>query len=81
MTQTLSLGQTPPSSRSTLVLKNYISSIHTRPERATRFFQPLTVQKILWRYRKVVEWLTLQVSSMSLGDALCHITSTIFMIL
>lgn len=38
-----------PSSRSTLVLKNYISSIHTRPERITRFFQSLTAQKILWR--------------------------------
>ena len=37
------------SSRSTLVLKNYISPIHTRPERITRFFQPLTAQKILWR--------------------------------
>ena len=79
--QTLSLGQTPPSSRSALVLKNYISSIHTRPERITQSFQSLTAQKILWGYRKVVEWLTLQVSSMSLGDALCHITSTIFMIL
>ena len=48
---TLSLGQTPPSSRSTLVSKNYISSIHIRPERITRFFQPLTVQKILWGIR------------------------------
>lgn len=46
--QTLSLGQTPPSSRSALVLKNYISSIHTRPERITQSFQSLTAQKILW---------------------------------
>jgi hypothetical protein len=46
--QTLSLGQTPPSSCSTLVLKNYISSIHTRPERITQSFQSLTAQKILW---------------------------------
>lgn len=70
-----------PRSWSRSVSLKYIASIHTRPENTTFSYQESTVENTLWRHRNAVPWLTSATSSMSLREALWHITSAIRMIL